>query len=169
MMRKCKEFSIVILTFIIVIPLFIACSSSRTAITKDEDVYIDNIITSRNENGTTVDIVGNDLQNFNAFQLHDKRKLIIDLPEARFQEIPELGDVNIGCVDQIKVFQFAEDEKRLARIEIDLYQEVFPEFNENSDRISINLAHQDLSEDEIKSTSIASLDPTQVLDQSQNY
>jgi len=152
-----------ILTFMIAVPLYIACSNTNTAVNKDQGSFINEIKTSRYENGTTVEIIGKDIEHFNAFQLHDKNKLIIDLPEAKLKKFLDQENVGEGCVNQIKVFQFEDEERRLARVEIDLTQEVYPEFDEFPERIKINLMHGDLETVDLASNSIASLDPKEVI------
>ncbi|MBU1626683.1 AMIN domain-containing protein, partial [bacterium] len=164
MMRSFRGISVLILTFIIVIPIYIACSSVKSTVSKDQGIYIDRIETSRNDSGTTIDIIGKDLTHYNAYQLHDKNKLIIDLPDAKFHEIPTLDDAKVGCINQIKILKFVDEERELARIEVDLSSEVYPEFKDDSNRISINLMHQDIGPDDVPSTSMASLEPESIFE-----
>jgi type IV pilus secretin PilQ/predicted competence protein len=140
-MRNIRNFTILILIVLIIVPLYFACSSSNKTATKTATSYIDNIKTKEINDGTLVEIYGRDIAHYNTFQLHDKKKIIIDIPETNIDKVFEPGTINTGCVQGIHIYQFAEADKKLARVEINLTQDIQPKFNDNSDLISVELDH----------------------------
>ncbi|QSQ16509.1 AMIN domain-containing protein [Myxococcus landrumensis] len=83
-----------------------------------------NTITSVQVNGGTVTITGSKKANFTTFTMTDPPRLVIDISEAVFSNVPEETPVGNGTVTGIRTASYGSDESAIARVLIGYEREV---------------------------------------------
>ncbi|WP_338867232.1 AMIN domain-containing protein [Myxococcus stipitatus] len=99
-----------------------------------------NTITSVQVNGGTVTITGSKKANFTTFTMTDPPRLVIDISEAVFSDVPEETQVGNGTVTGIRTASYGSDESAIARVLIGYEREVETDIQATDSQLIVKVA-----------------------------
>ncbi|WP_426751008.1 AMIN domain-containing protein [Myxococcus sp. Y35] len=99
-----------------------------------------NTITAVQVNGGTVTITGTQKPNFTTFTMTDPPRLVIDISEAVFSEVPEEIQVGNGTVTGIRTASYGSDASSIARVLIGYAREVEADIQAQGNQLIVRVA-----------------------------
>ncbi|NPC87273.1 AMIN domain-containing protein, partial [Pyxidicoccus fallax] len=99
-----------------------------------------NTITGVQVNGGTVTIAGTKKPNFTTFTMTDPPRLVIDISEAVFSNVPEELQIGNGTVTGIRTASYGSDASAIARVLIGYEREVETDIQANGNNLVIRVA-----------------------------
>ncbi|MEW6435523.1 MAG: AMIN domain-containing protein, partial [Myxococcota bacterium] len=98
--------------------------AAQSAVASAQDRVQLNSITRIEVKGTTVEITGSKKPSFTTFTLSDPPRLVIDVSEAVFVDVPKEQKIGAAGITGIKTATFGSESAAIARILIGFEQEV---------------------------------------------
>ncbi|MBZ4415578.1 AMIN domain-containing protein [Myxococcus sp. RHSTA-1-4] len=99
-----------------------------------------NTISGVQVNGGTVTINGTKKPNFTTFTMTDPPRLVIDISEAVFSNVPEEMQVGNGTVTGIRTASYGSDASAIARVLIGYEREVETDIQANGNQLVVRVA-----------------------------
>lgn len=99
-----------------------------------------NTITAVQVNGGTVTISGSQKANFTTFTMTDPPRLVIDISEAVFSEVPEEIQVGNGTVTAIRTASYGSEASSIARVLIGYEREVEADIQAQGNQLVVRVA-----------------------------
>ncbi len=99
-----------------------------------------NTITAVQVNGGTVTISGSQKANFTTFTMTDPPRLVIDISEAVFTDVPEEIQVGNGTVTAIRTASYGSEASSIARVLIGYEREVEADIQANGNQLVVRVA-----------------------------
>ncbi|QDF04188.1 AMIN domain-containing protein [Myxococcus xanthus] len=99
-----------------------------------------NTITAVQVNGGTVTISGSQKANFTTFTMTDPPRLVIDISEAVFSDVPEEIQVGNGTVTAIRTASYGSEASSIARVLIGYEREAEADIQANGNQLVVRVA-----------------------------
>ncbi|HCF60898.1 MAG TPA: AMIN domain-containing protein, partial [Myxococcales bacterium] len=132
------------------------CACMATSASAQSDL---NVISAVRVRAGTVEIVGTKKPNFTTFTMSDPTRLVVDVSEAVFREVPGQLTVNNGVVTTIKTASYGSDQSAIARILIGFAEDPDTEIETHGGTLLVRVVGDGLA---VASSEISSGEPALV-------